>query len=435
MLKSLKITGFGLWAIASAAFVLSACGTKIAGGVDEETNTVASDIPKDTVPVHIIDTLSTKDTVRIIDSVVTPVPSQQTNKDVVIVGDSDTLIMHTIVKCSISGDAEKSYELSLATKDSVLYVKTNEQGFFELQDLPNGIYPLTVENLGEGFASNVGYILQYESFKATILGPVPTSVLSSVTADELIAPPLQTVDVPDVAGTQPKDSSAIGAPDPICDSSNTPLPVPSGYVYGAGNGQNSGIKLQLPYEYDYGLVYHWNETNIPTNGDSANDNLVYAQELEAVTVEVTFIINSLSEDFSYNRNIFGKTGLFNLALVKIKCWEQKPALTFFIGNGYERTECHDKAVVSSAELEVGKEITVTATWIGGSIKLYMNGFLIAQQQRQSISSEITISDVLETPFIFGDKDLDITIKDVRLGNKAINPADVLYRYYLKGGDQ
>ena len=65
----------------------------------------------------------------------------------------------------------------------------------------------------------------------------------------------------------------------------------------------------------------------------------------------------------------------------------------------------------------------------------MNGFLIAQQQRQSISSEITISDVLETPFIFGDKGLDITIKDVRLGNKAINPADVLYRYYLKGGDQ
>ena len=296
MLKSLKITGFGLWAIASAAFVLSACGTKIAGGVDEETNTVASDIPKDTVPVHIIDTLSTKDTVRIIDSVVTPVPSQQTNKDVVIVGDSDTLIMHTIVKCSISGDAEKSYELSLATKDSVLHVKTNEQGFFELQDLPNGTYPLTVENLGEGFASNVGYILQYESFKATILGPVPTSVLSSVTADELIAPPLQTVDVPDVAGTQPKDSSAIGAPDPICDSSNTPLPVPSGYGNSIGDGQSHSIKMQLPYDYDYGLVYHWNETNIPANAETASDSLVYAQELEAVTVEVTFIINSLSED-------------------------------------------------------------------------------------------------------------------------------------------
>ena len=193
--------------------------------------------------------------------------------------------------------------------------------------------------------------------------------------------------------------------------------------------------MQLPYDYDYGLVYHWNETNIPANAETASDSLVYAQELEAVTVEVTFIINSLSEDFSYNRNIFGKTGLFNLALVKIKCWEQKPALTFFIGNGYERTECHDKAVVSSAELEVGKEVTVTATWIGSRISLYMNGFMIAQQERQPISSEITVSDILETPFIFGDKGLDITIKDVRLGNKAINPADVLYRYYLKGGDQ
>ena len=63
MLNLFKISGIGLWAIASAAFALSACGTKIAGGVDEETNTVASEIPKDTVPVSIIDTLSNIDTV------------------------------------------------------------------------------------------------------------------------------------------------------------------------------------------------------------------------------------------------------------------------------------------------------------------------------------------------------------------------------------
>ena len=116
MLNLFKIFGTGLWAIASAAFVLSACGTKIAGGVDEETNTVASEIPKDTIPVSIVDTLSNINLIiHKIDSIdIVKEPSQPSSDvDIIRNNDHDTLVYHTIVKCGISNYKVVSYELSL----------------------------------------------------------------------------------------------------------------------------------------------------------------------------------------------------------------------------------------------------------------------------------------------------------------------------------
>ena len=448
MLKLFKIPAvvcLDFFIITAIALMLSACGTKIAGGVDEETNTLASDIPQDStinvengkkVDVVIVDSSIHALPVSDSETIDVPQPSNGEYTHVIRSDLNDSLTCHTVVKGSISGYGATTVKFSLALPDSTIHVETDENGIFELQDLPNGTFPLIVENSSDGYVDEVGYILQYDSLKATILGPVPASVISSITADELIAPPLQTVDVPGIGGTQPKDSSdAPSEPDSIVvgDSSDSIHILPS------GNGNDGaieyGFKVQLPHKSDYGLVYHWTESDIPANGTSINDELSFAQNLDAVTIEVTLVINSFSEEFSYSKNIFGKSGLFSLALVKIKCWERNPALTFFIDNGFETNACHDKAVVSSAELEVGKEISVTAVWSGKYVMLYMNGFMIAQQTLQSIPSEITVSDVLETPFVFGDNNLDITIKDVRLGNKAINSADVLYRYYLKGGDQ
>jgi len=37
------------------------------------------------------------------------------------------------------------------------------------------------------------------------------------------------------------------------------------------------------------------------------------------------------------------------------------------------------------------------------------------------------------PIIFGKEKLNIQLDDVRLSKTVINGADVLYRYYLKGG--
>ena len=80
---------------------------------------------------------------------------------------------------------------------------------------------------------------------------------------------------------------------------------------------------------------------------------------------------------------------------------------------------------------------MTGVWKGKQVMLYMDGFLIAEQTLTQISdiNYITADDILETPFVFGNSDLDITILDARLGNKAISSADVLYRHYLKGGEQ
>ena len=51
MLKIFKIASrVELWALASVAFTMSACGVFWAGGVDEETNTVAGVDPEDSKP-------------------------------------------------------------------------------------------------------------------------------------------------------------------------------------------------------------------------------------------------------------------------------------------------------------------------------------------------------------------------------------------------
>jgi hypothetical protein len=252
-------------------------------------------------------------------------------------------------------------------------------------------------------------------------------VAEDVDAEDLEAPPVQTVEIPPATGMTP-DSGKVEDPS---DSSATSIPPQD------TADSNSDAVILLPNDPDYGLVYHWNESNMPANESTVNDSLVFANGLEELTFEVTFKVNVFPETLRYSKNVFGKKGLFNLAITRSSCHVQTPAFAFFIGNGFEYTSCHDKAVVSSATIEVGKEITVTGVWDGKHVMLYKDGFLIAEQILTKIAdiNYMTADNILETPFMFGDKDLDISIIDARLGNKAISSADVLYRHYLKGGAQ
>ena len=59
------------------------------------------------------------------------------------------------------------------------------------------------------------------------------------------------------------------------------------------------------------------------------------------------------------------------------------------------------------------------------LMLYKDGFKIAQKYIGYRPPQ----DFTTSPFVFGDEELDLKLKDVRLGEKAITSADVLYRYY------
>lgn len=449
MTRLYKIS-LGHWAVASFAFMLSACGVFWAGGVDEEQNTVAgvsdetengSNVAPNTDPqncytrndttycIHVADAnLPISDTlVQSVDSVhLDPVSVDRHDS-----ADTPAPTVDVPVKTSYnikgyvySENGTKSIEVAL--KDSTFVVQGNSDGSFELA-IPEGTSSFVIKSeTTNGYVSVSNYYLTYKS-GVTVLGPVPTSVAEDVDAEDLEAPPVQTVEIPPATGMTP-DSGKVDDPS---DSSATSIP-PQDTV-----DSNSDAVILLPNDPDYGLVYHWNESNMPANESTVNDSLVFANGLEELTFEITFKVTAFPESLRYSKNVFGKTGLFNLAITRSSCHVQTPAFAFFIGNGFEYTSCHDKAVVSSATIEVGKEITVTGVWDGKHVMLYKDGFLIAEQILTKIAdiNYITADNILETPFVFGDKDLNISIIDARLGNKAISSADVLYRHYLKGGAQ
>ena len=440
MLKQFK-NGLRLWTFASVAFSMSACGIFWAGGVDEETNTVAgtseednSTDPQTNLPagndpdpvtgeptgiapgsVDLVDTVVRTDPVYVV-----PDPSRQ---------DDIPHLEQRTLKLYVINNGSKNASMDLSVKDSVIHIESGANGAFEIKDLPDGTYSFVLKTMGNGSVSETSYFIQRDSTSTYVLGPVPTDLAGNVDADDLIAPPVQTVEMPDVIGCTPSPDPDPIEPEPGCDEPKDTIPT--------DKGGEKEITVELPHELDYGIVYSWEGSNVPAMESIVEDTLVFAKNLEELTFEVTFKVNSFPESYYYSKNIFGKKGLFNIAITRSACHVIQPALSFFIGNGFEYTSCYDKAVVSSATLEAGKEITVTGVWDGKHVMLYMEGFLIAEQTLTKIGdiNYITEDDIIETPFIFGDKDWDISIIDARLGNKAISSADVLYRHYLKGGAQ
>ena len=439
MTRLFKIS-LGHWAVASFAFSLSACGVFWAGGVDEEQNTVAgvneennTDIKQNTDQTKCF---TRNDSTYCVSNVGYNTSEDPIKIDPVINSDSanteiptaePTLVTHFYnIKGYVAKDLETNNSIEIALVDTTFYVQGNSDGMFELA-IPEGTSSFVIKSVTtNGYVSESNYYLTYKS-GVTVLGPVPTSVAEDVDAEDLEAPPVQTVEIPPATGMTPDPGPVDDPPD----TSATILP-PQDTV-----DSNSDAVILLPNDPDYGLVYHWNESNMPANESTVNDSLVFAEGLEELTFEITFKVTSFPESLRYSENVFGKKGLFNLAITKSVCFVQEPALAFFIGNGFDYSSCHDKAVASSATIEAGKEITVTGVWDGKHVMLYKDGFLIAEQTLTKIAdiNYITADNIIETPFVFGDKDLDISIIDARLGNKAISSADVLYRHYLKGGAQ
>lgn len=428
-------------AASSTAFILSAC----AGGVGEETNSIigaaeddqSAPIETDSAPQ--VTAPNNHDTV---DSAI-PDTTRQEYSDKQTVVDNDTIndIVNTpAFDAPIGSDFNgilyntngQILDISVKLPNGTQQTQTDSLGYFTLSNLPEGTYPMFV-SLGN---DEIAYLVQKGTYGNSLYGPVSASAISSITAASLKAPPVETVYYDgeadtdpsvgsDTSSTDPSDSTVIGGGTPTVDggkNGNSGLSIiPAGH-----NGFISSIATnELPHDIDYGVVKHWSADI--ANASTEPDQDGFVASLAEWNVEVQFQLKQLDTTTSYIKNIFGqfddKASFFSVALINGECGTTAPSLAFFVGEDNEFS-CRS-AVISAAEVKAHETLSVTATVNNGLLKLYKNGFLIANNYvGYSLQKTAEVP-----PFVFGDTEFDLKLNDVRLGEKAIDSADVLYRYY------
>ena len=443
MTKLLKIAAQKrLWAFAPITLALTACGTFWAGGVDEEQNTVAGATDEEFSQPASSSEMN-EQPVTESSSSVTPAndtivqPSHGSEQQTVIVFDpiigTISSSSYTVPTSSTDSTEQRQdlheftgiirnngnpLDLSLNVDGSLYTTTTDQSGRFTFENVPEGTHVLYTTK--DGTVGDVAFLLQNSGNRCSLLGPIPASESENLTATDLTAPPMQTI-IPSAAGTTIPDTTTN--------------------VDGGGNGKKDSVAYQggieiscypigeMPHEADYGHVCKWDESTL--NGAPSECDLT--ANPEAVTIEANVVIGNLDSESSYRLNIVGKqweksNGLFSLAVINNDCGVTKPSLAFFVSNG-SGYSC-DNALISGVTVETGVPLALTAVWSGNSLWLYKNGFPAAFRV-----GSVDLSNDLNAPVVFGNEDGTVTLNSVQLGNKAIYSADVLYRYYLKGGEQ
>ena len=150
-------------------------------------------------------------------------------------------------------------------------------------------------------------------------------------------------------------------------------------------------------------------------------------------------LNEVAEVDNYRKNIIGKVGfggtddksVFSLALVKNECGAARdPSFGFFIADGSGMSLDCDNAVIAPSPAEVGKWTYVTAVWSGTEVTLYLNGVLVSTK---STSVNIWLPSV--ESLYFGKENLNLKLDEIRWSTVGISESDVLYRYFNQGGVQ
>lgn len=442
MTKLLKIAAQKrLWAFAPITLALTACGTFWAGGVDEEQNTIAGAAEENNQPASSSEMISLPDS-ESSSSFSTPAdPSAPTSSGLeqgtaIVLPDPIIRISSSSYTIPVSSTATSEPELgkheftgiirnngnpldlSLNVDGNLYTTTTDQSGRFTFENVPEGTHVLYTTK--DGTVGDVAFLLQNSGNRCSLLGPIPASESENLTATDLTAPPMQTI-IPSAAGTTIPDTTTN--------------------VDGGGNGKKDSVAYQggieiscypigeMPHETDYGHVCKWDESTL--NGAPSECDLT--ANPEAVTIEANVVIGNLDSESSYRLNIVGKqweksNGLFSLAVINNDCGVTKPSLAFFVSNG-SGYSC-DNALISGVTVETGVPLALTAVWSGNSLWLYKNGFPAAFRV-----GSVDLSNDLNAPVVFGNEDGTVTLNSVQLGNKAIYSADVLYRYYLKGGEQ
>ena len=156
--------------------------------------------------------------------------------------------------------------------------------------------------------------------------------------------------------------------------------------------------------------------------------------LDGVTgfaVEVVLLVDKVLDDSaSYRKNLVGKLGfgsaedkdVFSLSVIQGMCGAQKTSFAFFMADGSGDSLSCKNAVVSKNALEFGKRYYLMATWNGKKVSLYENGKKVGETE---VSFE-KISASEESIFV-GKESLEFSLEDLRISVEPLNDADAEIR--------
>ena len=148
MLKQFK-NGLCLWAFASVAFSLSACGI-FAGGVGEEQNTVAganeeNNASDPQIGYNPIDVVAPTDSgiagdpgISIIDTL-PPKNSENPSQDITI-QPGTVKENQKAVKLYVGNNGASNASMELSLRDTVILIESGKNGTFLINDLPDGTF-------------------------------------------------------------------------------------------------------------------------------------------------------------------------------------------------------------------------------------------------------------------------------------------------------
>lgn len=148
-------------------------------------------------------------------------------------------------------------------------------------------------------------------------------------------------------------------------------------------------------------------------------------------VEVVLQVDKILDTAStFRKNLVGKLGfgseddqdVFSLAVIKGECGMDKPSFAFFMADGSGDSLSCKNAVVSKNALEFGKRYYLMATWNGKTVSLYENGKKVGE-------TDVSFEKILpseETIFV-GKESLEFSLEDLRISVEPLNEADAEFR--------
>ncbi|WP_297945906.1 LamG-like jellyroll fold domain-containing protein [uncultured Fibrobacter sp.] len=340
--------------------------------------------------------------------------------------------------------------------DVVVYIpgspweaKTSDKGKFSFKGVPEGTYPVLAKSPDPVRFVDVFYVGTFEDGKADFNGPYPVDMIDAVMAKA--APDSANAVADSSEDSEDADVRLVNSEK----SKNMLLPLSPEYgtlclwpldyltegfagtkVSSDARGRTEGVIFYGDPELTEGVSRNAivlkgaNQYGVVENDRNALDD---ATEM---TLEAWIDVAKLPSDSVYRRNIVGKLGfgssgdqdVFSLSLVRGECGVKKPKLAFFIAAGSEEDSLGCENAVFSDVVETDKWMYVAVVWNGSTLSMYVDGQLV-----DTAKTSVKKINPSTEPIIFGKEKLNIQLDDVRLSKTVINGADVLYRYYLKGG--
>lgn len=315
---------------------------------------------------------------------------------------------------------------------------TDSAGRFELLQVPEGDFSLMVKSPVQNRYANAKFALSLGKDGFALNGPLPLEMETDSLEDSIVGSSADehetTLTLPlsaefGLLSWWPMDNVTAYNGDSVTTDARSRLG--SVKIYGGATQTKGTVSKALHFE---------NATQFGVIEDDHNllDSLTELT-LEAFIKFDSFVANKNSDstDKVWQKNVLGKLGfgspddrnVFSLALINGVCHVENPTLSFFISKDGGEFSC-ENAVVSEAELKENEWIHVIVTWKDGVASIYQYGKLAGSG---NVGVEMLVPS--DEPIFFGKENLDFELDDVRLGARAITSVDVLYRYYQKTGGQ